>query len=204
MAKASRRIVFAVLAAELAIVEFPLRFPGQVFDRETGTAQNYFRDYDAATGRYVQADPIGLAGGLNTYAYGLSNPLAYSDPSGLDAQVLIGGPYGGNSYGHVALRVFGPGYDYTYDYGRYGQTWGIGGSQGEGQLRVWTDSGRYIAGENATGRTTTGYTYSTTPEQDRAVIDYYSRLTSSVTPNRSRGSYMNQYRIGDYEAVSRS
>lgn len=41
---------------------------------------NYFRDYDPTTGRYIQSDPIGLAGGLNTYSYAYSNPLIYTDP----------------------------------------------------------------------------------------------------------------------------
>lgn len=46
---------------------FNLRFPGQYFDAKTGLHCNYFRDYDPATGRYAQSDPIGLLGGLNTF-----------------------------------------------------------------------------------------------------------------------------------------
>ncbi|MDM4766845.1 RHS repeat-associated core domain-containing protein [Pelomonas sp. SE-A7] len=64
-------------------LKLSLRFPGQQYDEFIGTHYNYFRDYDPTTGRYVQSDPIGLQGGVNTYAYVDDNPLNYSDPLGL-------------------------------------------------------------------------------------------------------------------------
>jgi RHS repeat-associated protein len=63
--------------------EFNLRFPGQYYDKETNTHYNEQRDYNPTTGRYIQADPIGLDGGVNLYGYVQGNPLSYTDPTGL-------------------------------------------------------------------------------------------------------------------------
>lgn len=75
----------------LGVYAFNLRFPGQVYDRETTGHYNHHRDYAAWVGRYMQSDPIGLAGGINTYSYVEGNPLSGIDPLGLDRWGAEGG-----------------------------------------------------------------------------------------------------------------
>jgi RHS repeat-associated protein len=62
---------------------YNLRFPGQFYDAETSKHYNYFRDYDASIGRYVESDPIGLRGGINTFGYAALAPTKYKDTYGL-------------------------------------------------------------------------------------------------------------------------
>jgi RHS repeat-associated protein len=73
--------------ASLGAFAYNLRFPGQIYDAHTELNYNYFRDYDPVTGRYAQSDPIGLAGGLNTYLYAGGNPLVGIDPLGLQLRL---------------------------------------------------------------------------------------------------------------------
>ena len=69
------------------------------------------RDYDPTIGRWTTKDPIGFTGGDNNlYAYVGGNPMSYSDPTGLDTEI-IRDPTG---YSHDVLHIFNPGYKDTY------------------------------------------------------------------------------------------
>jgi RHS repeat-associated protein len=69
--------------SNVGVFGYNLRFPGQYYDNETGKYYNYFRDYDASIGRYLQSDPAGLRADLNTFGYVGGAPLDHVDPWGL-------------------------------------------------------------------------------------------------------------------------
>ncbi|KAF1714858.1 hypothetical protein CSC75_20135 [Pseudoxanthomonas wuyuanensis] len=62
---------------------FDMRFPGQRSDAASGLNYNYFRDYDAGSGRYVESDPMGMIAGVETYSYASSTPFGLIDPFGM-------------------------------------------------------------------------------------------------------------------------
>lgn len=73
---------FGQARVTIAKIENDIRFPGQYYDKETGLNYNLNRDYDPTIGRYVEADPLGLAAGTNVYTYVGGNPISLIDPTG--------------------------------------------------------------------------------------------------------------------------
>lgn len=115
-------------------------------------------------------------------------------------EMLVGGPYGNHLYGHTALRVTTADIDRVFDYGRYGRTWGLGDSEGEGILKIWNNFNAYIADENRYGRVTTGFVYETTEENAKKILQFFERKTSGKKPI-SEDRTKTKMRIEDYYAL---
>jgi RHS repeat-associated protein len=84
--------------------------PNQYTSRENDNTGLYYyraRYYDPVLKRFVSSDPIGLAGGLNTYSYVRGSPVIFADPNGLDVTISFNGSAASGA-GHVGISVNSP------------------------------------------------------------------------------------------------
>jgi RHS repeat-associated protein len=137
------------------VVPYPahavLGFPGQFANsQQLAGAQHYYnryRDYDVNTGRYIQADPLGLAGDDNPYAYAGGNPLRFMDPLGLQsahaAYLWIEGNNRKEPTGHLSVSIGSPRGSYTsVSFGvRAGQPFPAAAFGGVGEVYADGESG---------------------------------------------------------------
>lgn len=140
------RYSYGPFGESAALVGTTHGYTGQRFDAETGLYYYKMRQFLPKLGRFLQADPIGMAGGMNLYAYVGNSPLRASDSMGLAADGGGGGNsggYGGFGGGGGFGSPFGSEYgrrdaqarilessldrDKTFDYGGTGPVkyWGV-------------------------------------------------------------------------------
>lgn len=148
--------------------ELALRFPGQQATDASGLFYNYFRDYDPASARYVESDPVGLNAGVSTYGYVISNPARFTDPLGLTTTLITTYDFGIAS--HSAIHVSIPGKpDFLYDpSGSYAP----GGRRGTGGLFEGRDASlaSYKKYQVGTGSRVELTVIPLTPEQELTLI----------------------------------
>lgn len=123
---------FGAATVFTATTALDLRLPGQQLQAETGLHQNWMRDYDPSLGRYLQPDPIGLAGGPHVYSYVGQDPLNYVDPTGEIWWAVAGG------------ILFGAGREALNQYNEYGAVcdgWRIAAQGVVGGISGWFGAG---------------------------------------------------------------
>jgi RHS repeat-associated protein len=88
-------------------------YTGHHHHTKSGLILTWFRAYDAEAGRWLSADPIGEAGGINLYGYVGNNPLNAIDPDGLDV-LLLNDQHALDGIGHTAIAAGDDSRGYSY------------------------------------------------------------------------------------------
>ena len=198
---------------------YKYKYQGQERQEELGlNVDSYkYRNYDYAIGRFFNMDRFSEKyTPISPYSHVANNPLKYVEIQGDSIMLIIGKPYKLNGkdhpYGHVALRVYNSkeGYDYVYDFGRYGAVRGMFGQTGDGILNIWDNSTAYFKTEQSI-RESIGYAEYSTVEEDKKIIAYYNNLLASGTrykkgdrKNRTAYKLPNDYDIMDNNCCTMS
>ncbi|WP_148830104.1 RHS repeat domain-containing protein, partial [Xanthomonas sontii] len=109
--------------------------PYQYTGREKDQSGLYYyraRYYQPNLARFISEDPIGLAGGINSYAYVAGSPVLQVDPLGLATVVFLSGSIDSNPFGHIAVATTGAG---IYSYGTVDPYGGSVGAYLKSQLK---------------------------------------------------------------------
>ena len=162
-------------------------FPGRTDDMDYLHARHAL----PKLGRFLGTDKVDSAvrtapQSWNRYGYARGNPIKYVDPDGKDVAWFARNDAGGgaSNLGHSALRVFGEGYDVTYDFGRYRG----GGLTGPGILKVWSDFQAFVAGQRGKGDSAVAQ-FNTSEGLDRAVMAYFSQKIATGTQIEATDRY---------------
>lgn len=175
-----------------------LGFPGQYYDAETSAWNNGFRDYKSTLGRYVESDPIGLSGGVNTYTYAEGDPISYADFDGRDIYLA------------TTSHVFGLHEKIVVDTpdGLYGQTFGLGNrsmaeqgvSEASGVDPIFGGKGNGVIYKDNDPIQEIVEQFHTTPKEDAIILAYLKAQLGQKAPynhwsNSCRDYSLNQFLI---------
>ena len=140
-------------------------YTGHHHHAKSGLLLTWFRAYDADSGRWLSADPIGEIGGINLYGYVLNNPVNWADPLGLETQCQIGMGTNSNPFGHAAIATTEGG---TFSFGTR-TDWGSSFSD-------------YLTGQDAY-RSSEIFSIPTTPEQEKLMRTFLEKYRAKGLPD---------------------
>ena len=196
--------------SRIGTADVPFQYSGRENDTDTNLYYYRARYYSPQLGRFISEDPLGLGGGMNTYAYVGGDPVEYVDPLGLVTTVVI--TYDGGIGSHAAL------YTSNGDEGKNPFIYDPAGSydpeSGTGDYIDGTKANlnSYISYQTSSGSAVKTFSFNTTPKIEQALSEralnqggalpgYCSRFVSAVLdgvgPFKDLGSFLWPGRLGN-------